>query len=319
MKAIVTGAAGLIGSAIIKRLNELGCTDIVAIDILNEKNWKNLNGLEFRDYIQGHDLITDGFLPSLLKYYDTVFHLGACSDTTETNADHLIENNFNFTKFLCQNAVVSDAKFIYASSAATYGDGKEGMSEDTSLFDLKPLNMYAQSKHMFDIFALKNDLLDKITGLKYFNIFGPNESHKKHMASVIYKAFYQIKATGSMDLFKSYDSNYKDGQQKRDFLYVKDAADITIKLADSPNKGLYNIGRGEATSWLELASYIFKAMGVKKNINFIDMPDELKSKYQYFTEANITKLKYSLDFEFTPLQDSINDYINNHLSHDVCI
>ena len=309
MKAIVTGGAGLIGSAIINRLNELGCTDILVVDFLNGKNWGNLTPLQFKDYAEA-----DKFKSKWIKYFDVVFHLGACSDTTETNCKYLIENNFEYTKKLAKKSIELNKKFIYASSAATYGDGSNGMSDTASLDGLMPLNMYGYSKHLFDLFAAKNDLFNRITGLKYFNVFGPNEAHKGKMSSVVFKAFHQIKEKGFVELFKSYNPDYADGEQKRDFLYVKDAADITIKFSQSTASGLYNVGSGCASSWMELVGHIFKSLNIEPSVRFIEMPEELQAKYQYFTEANIRNLLNTLNnVKLTPLEVAVDDYVNNYL------
>lgn len=309
MKAIVTGGAGLIGSAIINRLNELGCKEILVVDFLNEKNWSNLTPLKFDDYVEA-----DKFKSKWIKYYDVVFHLGACSDTTETNCKYLIENNFEYTKKLAKKSIQLNKKFIYASSAATYGDGSNGMSDSSPLDGLIPLNMYGYSKHLFDLFAVKNNLFDRITGLKYFNVFGPNEAHKGEMSSIVFKAFHQIKEKGFVELFKSYNPDYADGEQKRDFLYVKDAADITIKFSQSTSSGLYNVGSGQASSWIELVNHIFKALNIEPSVRFIEMPEELKEKYQYFTQANIENLINTVNnIKLTPLEEAVDDYVNNYL------
>ncbi len=209
--------------------------------------------------------------------------------------------------------------FIYASSAATYGDGSNGFKDDeTKLGELRPMNMYGYSKCMFDLWAKRAGLLDSVVGLKYFNVFGPNEYHKGNMRSFVVKAFEQINESGKVGLFKSYDTEYADGEQVRDFLYIKDAVDMTLLFMDNPKlAGIYNIGSGKARTWNDLAKATFKAMDKKANINYIEMPENIKDKYQYFTEADITKLrKAGYDGETTSLEDAIKDYVQNYLQKD---
>ena len=225
-RILVTGGAGLIGSALIWELNRQGATDIVVADLLGkDEKWKNLTPLKFADYLEG-----DALPERLEQFKDvkTIYHMGACSSTTETDAAYLIRNNFEFTKTLAQFALSGGRRFVYASSAATYGAIAESLPETTPLSTLRPLNMYGYSKHLFDCYAQHAGILDQLTGLKYFNIFGPNEQHKGDMRSVVYKAFHQIQQTGSVSLFKSYKPEYLDGGQMRDFFYVKDAAAATV-------------------------------------------------------------------------------------------
>jgi len=229
----------------------------------------------------------------------------------------LIQNNFEFTKLLAYATLQQNSRFIYASSAATYGDGANGMAdEDESVLPkLRPLNMYGYSKHMFDLYALRNNFLSEIVGLKYFNVYGPNENHKGEMRSLVMKAFEQVQKDGRIRLFRSHRPDFEDGKQKRDFLYVKDAVDMTLHLAETPKAGgLFNLGSGEANTWLRLARAIFTAAGVEENIEFIDMPANLREKYQYYTCADITKLRstgYSRDL--TSLEDAVEDYVKNYL------
>jgi len=250
---------------------------------------------------------------------ESVFHLGACSDTTETNASYLIKNNYEYSKLLAQWATDAGIRFIYASSAATYGDGSAGFSDDQEKIEiLKPLNMYGYSKHLFDLWARRTGLLKKLVGLKYFNVFGPNEYHKADMRSFVIKAFEQIIATGKVRLFKSYKPEYADGEQLRDFIYVKDAVDMTLFFYDNPQiSGLFNIGTGKARTWNDLAKAVFAAMGKEPNIEYIEMPDSIRNQYQYFTEADIANLrKAGCDKETTPLEDAIKDYVQNYLQKD---
>ena len=310
---LVTGGAGFIGSALIWALNERGYDNILVSDCLgSDEKWKNLVSLKFTDYCESDRLIDK--LNNLAEI-KTVFHLGACSATTERDCRYLVENNYEHTKTLAHWALGNKAKFVYASSAATYGDGAKGMDDkEPNLHGLRPLNMYGYSKQLFDLYSQRQGWMNNIVGLKYFNVFGPNEDHKGDMRSVVNKAFAQIRDTGSVKLFKSYHPDYKDGEQMRDFLYVKDAVDMTIHLAESKSGGIYNIGSGRANTWTALVNPIFKALDLPVNIDIIDMPEHLRGKYQYFTEANIDKLRatgYSGN-QFT-LEEAVTDYVTNYL------
>lgn len=317
-RVLVTGGAGFIGSALVWELNRCGCERIVIADFLeSSEKWRNLVPLAFEDYIEADDLLARLESKSLGRF-DAVLHMGACSSTTERNAAYLVRNNYQFTKELAACALSSNARFVYASSAATYGDGSAGMGDDASLpylRKLRPLNMYGYSKQMFDLYAAQRGILDKIVGIKFFNIFGPNEDHKGDMRSLVNKAFSQVQETGEICLFKSYRSDYADGEQKRDFLYVKDAVAMTLRLAASENtNGLFNVGSGAANTWLDLANAVFAAMGKPPNVRFIDMPDDVRSKYQYFTQADIGKLRAcGYTVSVTPLADAVTDYVKNYL------
>lgn len=318
---IVTGGAGFIGSALIHELNLRGQTDILVVDILGQdEKWKNLVPLKYADYIEA-----DAFLSALLRDSNflngcqAIYHLGACSATTEKDASYLIRNNFEYTKVLAQAALRMGARFVYASSAATYGDGAQGMDDALEqLHTLRPLNMYGYSKHMFDCWAQREGILSQLVGLKYFNVFGPNEAHKGDMRSLVAKAYEQIQATGEIGLFKSYHPEYLDGEQMRDFLYVKDAVAMTLHLGANPQAGgLYNLGSGQANTWLTLATAIFDALGRRPNIKFIEMPEALKGKYQYYTCADITKLRASgFSPDMFPLPEAVKDYVTNYLVPD---
>jgi ADP-L-glycero-D-manno-heptose 6-epimerase len=315
---LVTGGAGLIGSALIHALNLRGQEDILVTDVLGkDAKWKNLSPLRFADYQQA-----DSFLdllecePESLRSIRTIYHLGACSATTETDAGYLMENNFGYTKRLAEWSLQSGIRFVYASSAATYGDGIRGMDDGTDhLETLRPLNAYGYSKHLFDLHAKRNGWLDKIAGIKYFNVFGPNEWHKGEMRSLVAKAYEQILETGKVRLFRSHRSDYKDGEQVRDFVYVKDAVAMTLHLADNPTaNGLFNIGTGNPRTWVDLATALFTALGRKPDIEFIDMPDHIRNQYQYHTCADISRLK-ATGWKTSPtsLEDSVHDYVVNYL------
>lgn len=271
--------------------------------------------LKFEDYLEAEDL-----LPNLnsgqLGEFDFAFHLGACSATTETDAEFLIRNNFEFTKDLARWCLDHGCRLTYASSAATYGDGSRGMRDDSvDLEALTPLNMYGYSKHLFDLFARREGWLDRLVGVKYFNVFGPNEDHKGEQRSVVHKAFEQIVETGRMRLFRSYRPDYADGEQTRDFLYVKDAVAMTLHLASASGaSGLYNVGSGRAQTWVELATAVFSALGRDPKIEFIEMPEALRDRYQYHTCATLDRLRASgYDAEVPPLDQSVADYVQSYL------
>ncbi len=317
-KILVTGGAGFIGSALIWGLNRAGLQNILACDQLGvDDKWRNLAPLRFDDYISASKLIefVEADSPAL-KEVRWVFHLGACSSTTELDAGYLMENNYQYTKVLCDWALHRGARFVYASSAATYGDGANGMMDDESKIEsLRPLNAYGYSKQIFDRHAKQRALFSKIVGLKYFNVFGPNEWHKGDMRSLVNKAYDQVLETDKIRLFKSYNPLFKDGEQKRDFLYVKDAVDMTIHLAVTPGaNGLFNLGSGEARTWIDLANAVFAALSRPAQIEFIEMPEVIRDKYQYFTQANIEKLKATgyQGPKFT-LEQAVTDYVQNYL------
>lgn len=318
-RILVTGGAGFIGSALIWALNQRGITDIVVTDLLGQdEKWKNLVALKFEDYVEAgvfrSHLQND---PNAFGKFSCAFHLGACSATTEKNASYLADNNFAFTKELAAWALSRKTRFIYASSAATYGDGAQGMDDRSAdLHRLRPLNMYGYSKHLFDLYAQRTGILDAIVGVKYFNVYGPNEDHKGDMRSLVNKAFQQIHDTGRVQLFKSYKPEYKDGEQMRDFLYVKDAIEMTLHFAEKATEagGLYNLGSGEANTWLTLTRAIFSALGREPRIEFIEMPETLRGKYQYYTKADISKLRDTgYDRPLTPLPEAVRDYVQNYM------
>jgi len=313
---IITGGAGLIGSNLAAALNARGYRNLVIVDHLNHPaKQKNLERITYTDYIDKQDfrrLFTSGRQPRAAA----VFHLGACSSTTETDAAYLDDNNLAYTRELCEWALRENARFIYASSAATYGDGSQGYGDDEAgIPDLNPLNLYGLSKQKFDLYALENGLFDRIAGIKYFNVFGPGEDHKGDMRSVVNKAFRQIEETGQLELFRSHRPDYADGMQERDFVYVKDAVAITLFFLDHPAvSGIFNAGTGRTHTWLDLAHAVFAALGREPRINFIDMPENLRDKYQYHTLADIRKLRAAgFDTAFQPLAESVADYAGNRL------
>lgn len=315
---IVTGAAGFIGSTIVWGLNKQGQEDIVIVDEpgLSEDKKQNLKPLKFMDLLGRGEFIEKLHEDYFTKNLNAIIHMGACSDTTEADEAFLTRNNFEYTKTLCEYSIKHGTRFIYASSAATYGDGSKGCSDSHDRIDgLAPLNLYGKSKQTFDKWANDNNLLDKIVGLKYFNVFGPNEYHKGEMRSVVLKGFEQIKATGKIQLFKSYKDAYADGEQKRDFLYVKDAVGMTLFFLNNVEvNGIFNIGSASANTWNTLANSVFDAMGKTRNIEYIEMPEDLKEKYQYFTEADISKLRNAgYKLKITSFKEAVHDYVQNYL------
>lgn len=316
-KIIVTGGAGFIGSNLVEGLNRRGLTDILVVDDLGrDEKWRNLSGLQFADYLQKdafHRLLCEDRLGEA----DAVFHLGACSATTETDAGYLMENNYRFSVELCGWCQRHRARFIYASSAATYGDGTRGYSdEDAVTPTLRSLNPYGFSKQLFDLWALRNGLLGSIVGLKFFNVYGPREDHKGEMRSVVHKAFGQIRETGEVALFKSYLAQYRDGEQIRDFVFVADAVKVALFFLDQPEVcGLLNCGTGQGRTWLDLARAVFAAMGREPRVRFIEMPEDLRSRYQYHTAADTRKLRAAGYTEpFTPLEAGVREYVQSFLA-----
>ncbi len=317
-RVLVTGAAGFIGSALVHALNAREVTQIVVSDFLGDDDrWRNLAPLTFADYVPAGDLTANiSRDPDYFGRFTACFHLGACSSTTVTDAAYLMENNFGYTKALCRWALASGTRFVYASSAATYGDGSSGMDDRTeNLHALRPLNLYGYSKHLFDLYAQNEEILPDIVGIKYFNVFGPNEFHKGDMRSLVCKAYDQVVETGKIRLFKSHKPDYPDGGQMRDFVYVKDAVAMTLHLAETEQAGgLYNVGAGVARTWVDLANSLFTVLGKPPEIEYIDMPDAIRNHYQYYTCANISKLRETgYSTATTTLEDAVRDYTVNFL------
>lgn len=318
---IVTGGAGLIGSAVVWKLNSLGHDDIVIVDHLgSSEKWRNLAPLRFMDYLEKEHLLPliESGNRNLFgnRPVRAIIHLGACSSTTERDASYLMHNNFEYSKCLARFAAENGVRFVYASSAATYGDGDLGFNDDESIIDkLRPLNVYGYSKQIFDLWLRQNRLLEKVAGLKYFNVFGPNEQHKGEMRSVVHKAFEQVMETGEMTLFRSHRPDYADGEQFRDFVYVKDAADMTLFLLEHPEaNGLFNIGTGRASSWNDLAQALFTAMDRPSKISYIDMPEHIRPRYQYYTCADVSRMRSAgYSSAATPLADAVADYVKGYL------
>ena len=318
---ILTGGAGFIGSCFLRKLNNEGIYDVLVVDHLgNTDKWKNLVGKKFRDYINKDEFLINLNNNQYKGQIETIVHLGACSSTTERNVDYLMSNNFSYSKDLAIYSAEHDIKMIYASSAATYGDGFIGYSDD-EYENLIPLNGYGFSKHLFDLWLIENKLDTKFTGIKFFNVFGPNEYHKGDMSSMVYKSFNQIIRTGKVNLFKSNDPQYKDGDQRRDFIYVKDTNEIMWQMLNNPDiSGIFNLGTGKSRTWNDLVNSVFSALASldskfeQRNIEYIDMPEHLNSQYQNFTEADMSNL-INAGFKFTPmeLESTIADYVINYL------
>ncbi len=309
---IVTGAAGFIGSCLVSKLNSLGNNNLILVDHISDLKQKNLENKSFQQYFEKKDFLEKIKSNKIESNVSCVIHLGACSSTTETNARYLEENNYQYSCELARWAMEHKVRFIYASSAATYGDGALGYSDDHAFIPkLKPLNLYGESKQKFDLWILNQHLEHSVVGLKYFNVFGPNEYHKGDMRSVLAKAYERVVSEGRMGLFKSYLPQYKDGEQRRDFLYVKDAVDMTLFLMENPHQnGIFNIGTGVARTWNDVAHALFAATGQKPQINYVDIPETIRDKYQYFTEANIEKLqKAGYQKSLWSLEDAVKDYV----------
>ena len=296
----VTGGAGFIGSSLIESLNSQGITDILVVDNLNtSEKWKNLLGKKYANYIHKNDFIkqveNDSFSGDIDKdKIEAIIHLGACSSTTETDMDYLMRNNVEYSKTLAQLAIKNNIRFIYASSAATYGAGENGYDDEKDIESLKPLNRYGYSKQLFDLWLKNNGYLDKVCGLKFFNVYGANEHHKGSQQSVFHKAFEQIQEKGQVSLFKSTTPKYKDGDQERDFIYVKDCTKTICDLLKQKEvNGIFNLGTGKARRWNDLVKASFRALDKEPSIKYIDMPESLAKQYQNYTKAEMSKLSKS--------------------------
>ncbi len=315
---IVTGGAGFIGSAIVWKLNNEGIDDIIVVDELGtSEKWKNLVNLRYNDYIHKDDFLDMVLEDDVPFPISGIIHMGACSSTTERDADYLMENNYRYSVNLADWAVKRDIRFIYASSAATYGDGSLGFSDDSdSVAALKPINMYGYSKQLFDLWVMRNKLEAKMAGIKFFNVFGPNEYHKGDMRSVIHKSFGQIGETGKVRLFKSHRPEYGDGEQERDFVYVKDCIDVLWWLFQNREvNGIFNLGTGKARTWNDLVKAVFSAAGKDPKIEYVDMPEAIREQYQYFTEARMDKLRLAgCPLSFHSLEDAVADYVKKYLA-----
>jgi ADP-L-glycero-D-manno-heptose 6-epimerase len=316
-RVIVTGGTGFIGSAFVWKLNQEGVDEILVVDSLGTgEKWRNLKGLRYSDYLHKNDFLQQVTANTLAFCPEAIVHMGACSSTTERDAEYLMENNYRFTRTLAEWAVRRGSRFLYASSAATYGNGEAGFSdEEVQLSGLSPLNMYGYSKHVFDLHAERTGLLEQVIGLKLFNVFGPNEYHKGEMASVVFKAFHQILEKGRVSLFRSYRGDYADGEQLRDFIYVKDCIDVMWWLLNHREvSGLFNLGTGRARTWNSLIRAVFTAVDRPPQIDYIPMPEPLRESYQYHTQASMERLERTgCPLKFQSIEESVHDYVVNYL------
>jgi len=320
---IVTGGAGFIGSNLVAALNRRGHRDVVVVDHLDadakRRNLERLHYAAYYDKAEFREMLRAGRAPLA----GAVFHLGACSSTTETDEGYLRDNNTRYTQDLCEWSLRHGARFIYASSAATYGDGGHGFSDDWSpahLSKLHPMNLYGWSKHQFDIVVAerhvkKQKLPPHWAGLKFFNVYGPNEYHKGHMMSVLAKVFDSAKAGAPVKLFKSHKEGIADGDQRRDFIYVDDAIAVLRWLIDTPSvNGVFNVGTGKAESFRDMIGAMFKALKREPDIDYIDMPEAIRGQYQYFTQARVENLRRAgYNGGFTPLEDAVGEYVTGYL------
>ncbi len=314
---VVTGGAGFIGSAFVWKLNSEGIDDIIVVDELDtSEKWKNLVKRRYADYLHKDDFLKMVLAENLPFDVRALIHLGACSSTTERDAGYLLENNYRYTLRLAQWAMNRQVRFIYASSAATYGDGASGFSDaDDVSATLKPINAYGYSKQLFDLWVLKHKAEAKIAGIKFFNVFGPNEYHKGDMTSVVCKAVHQIRERGMVRLFKSYKPEFDDGGQMRDFVYVKDCVEVLWWLVKNRRvNGIFNLGTGKARTWNDLVHSVFSAMAADPRIEYIDMPPAIRDQYQYFTEAKMEKIaRVGCPVNFLSLEDAVRDYVTGYL------
>jgi ADP-L-glycero-D-manno-heptose 6-epimerase len=314
---VVTGGAGFIGSALVWALNRAGYEDILVVDTLETQGkWKNLRGKQFTDVVP-----PDDFLPALEGFGDdieAILHIGAVTDTSDPDADKMYARNTLYTRALAVHAMAQDIRFIYASSASVYGDGAQGFSDDDALTpSLLPMNPYAFSKWLSDTEMIREGWTEEIVSLRFFNVFGPNEYHKGRMASVVWHAVNQVRETGKMQLFQSHKEGYGDGEQRRDFVYVKDLCDVVLWFLEHPEaNGIYNLGTGQARTFNDLASAIFSALDMPRDVTYVPTPENIRASYQYFTEADLTKLRAAgYNNPFTSLETAVKDYVGGYLQN----
>ncbi len=310
---ILTGGAGFIGSCVLAALNARGQRDVLIVDSLRTgEKWKNIAHHSFLDIVSKEQFRRD-LQSKTWGSIEAVIHMGACSATTATDNDYLFDNNYRYSVDVARFALERNARFIYASSAATYGDGERGF--DDAERDLRPLNMYGYSKHRFDLWVRDQGLEGACVGFKFFNVFGPNEYHKAEQASMVWKSYKQVVSTGVVRLFASTSPQFSDGEQQRDFVYVKDAVNVVLRCLDQPSvHGILNVGSGVASSWNQLVKAVFAAMGKEPAIEYVAMPEHLRNQYQNYTCANITRLREAVGAPTTTLETAIADYVQGYLA-----
>ncbi|MDP2361015.1 MAG: ADP-glyceromanno-heptose 6-epimerase [bacterium] len=314
---IVTGGAGFIGSAVVWELNRHGEDDLLVVDRLGStEKWHNLVNLRYREYQHKDHFLQRLHAAGLPAGTRAVLHMGACSSTTERDADYLMANNVHYSRDLARACAAAGVRFVYASSAATYGDGAQGYGDDDGTLErLLPLSIYGYSKHLFDLWMRREGLLTQAVGFKFFNVYGVNEYHKGEMRSMVLKAFHQIRERHRVKLFASHRPGHGDGDERRDFLYVKDAVAAVVRALepDIPG-GIYNLGTGQPRSFLELVTAVFAALGLEPEIDWVAMPPELRDQYQYHTCAQMEKARrVGLPVPATPLEDAVRDYVAGYL------
>ncbi len=313
---VLTGGAGFIGSCFLRRLNDAGIRDVLVVDRLGKSpKWRNLVHKQFRDLIDPATFLTKLQQGEYGSSIEVIVHLGARTDTTEQDVQFLVENNFSYSCALLEYAHRMNVRFIYASSAATYGRGEQGFAEE-DWSNREPLNAYAFSKYLFDFWVYQHHYFQSSTvGLIFFNVYGPNEYHKGAMASMVFKAFQQLRTAGVVRLFKSYHPAYADGEQKRDFVYVKDVVEVLWRMLKHPEiSGLYNVGTGVARSWNDVVRSVATVLGVEPRIEYVDMPEEWREQYQYFTQADLRRLQQTPAMvAFQTLEVGVEDYVRNYL------
>ncbi len=320
---IITGAAGFIGSAFAWKCNRMGIQDLLLVDALKtSEKWRNLVGISYTDFVHKDDFLDMIIDDNMPRNIEAIVHLGACSATTENDGDYLMNNNYRYSQLVFEWCRKRDVRFIYASSAATYGGGEHGFDDQmSSIQPLRPINRYGYSKHLFDRYLERVKGLDRAAGIKFFNVFGPNEYHKGSMKSVICKAYAHILEHGNVQLFKSHRPDFQDGEQARDFVYVKDCIDVLYWMVQHPEvNGLFNLGTGQARTWNDLVKALFNVMNKPEDIQYIDMPKDIQSHYQYFTEANMDKLRAAgYASPFMDLENAVQDYVTHYLSSNRCL
>ena len=309
---VVTGGCGFIGTHVLLELNRLGFSNnVIVVDDFKESiKWKNLRHVQYADFVSRYELFD--WLEDRPGEVQAIIHMGANASTTGIDGDEYYEMNYRYTVELGKIAIEEGIRFIYASSAATYGDGSLGFS-DEEIEALRPMNLYGQSKHMVDLWFFRNGYRDEVVGLKFFNVYGPYEGHKGTMASMVYHMYHQIQKEGKVRLFRSNTKQILDGEQQRDFIYVKDVANIVCSFLWNELTGIFNVGIGQPRSFNAMAKAVFEAMDAEARLEYIPMPEQLIKSYQNYTCADMSKLEKFMDLPKTPLEAGVNDYVRNYL------